>query len=377
METVADSLPSPRCSEIQLLAHILRISSRRDRTEINAELLEALADLFQPTAVRVMRCYANDEQGQVFHVAGYSATDRYCRNAYLPEERYCEPIDDDPLLGECWRTLSMQNAPGPQNGIRLVLPIVQDKKLHYLLECLLADDCTIEQRILLLGLTEFFAKHISLLDYGETDTLTELANRKTFDKHLYEVLGSAADDSIEVDETPHQTTDTADTVDTVDTPKRRLSQATSAQHWLAVCDIDKFKSINDNHGHLIGDEVLVMMAQLLRRSFRLADQLFRFGGEEFIVVLQPTSRADALRIFERFRRQVETHVFSRVGRVTISIGFTRLVVGDSPSRLIDRADEALYYAKEHGRNRVALYEALVETGRMAEKTIENGEIELF
>ena len=117
--------------------------------------------------------------------------------------------------------------------------------------------------------------------------------------------------------------------------------------------------------------------QLMRKSFRLSDQLFRFGGEEFVVVLQPTTLTDASNVFERFRRRVEDHPFSGVGRCTISIGVTTIQVGDSPTTIIDRADEALYYIKEHGRNQVALFEELISSGKLAPKNVDHGDIELF
>lgn len=346
---------------LQLLGHIMRISSRRDRTEINAELVEALRDLCDPNRLAIHRCYINTSRAIAHNCAGIDSQGVYLRNAYLPGQSDCFPIEKDPLLLRCLQQLNYQlEKPAPEL-LRMVVPITRDKKLLYLIDILLSSNFGTEQRLLLMGLTEFFAQHIALLDYGETDTLTELANRKTFDKHLFEVLGRATQDA-ESNHNPHH---------------RRNAREDKMLYWLAVCDLDKFKSINDTHGHLIGDEVLVMLAQLMRRSFRLADQLFRFGGEEFVVVLQPTCSADAFGVFERFRADVESFEFSRVGRVTISIGFTQLAPNDSPSEVIERADEALYFAKQHGRNQVALYETLIATGSIQPKMIDHGDIVLF
>ncbi len=346
---------------MQLLGHIMRISSRRDRTEINAELIEALQDLFNPHRLTIYRCYINANRAIAHNCAGIGPNGPYLRNAYLPEQQDCASIDSDPLLLQSHRELNYQIEQQVSGGLRMVVPITRDKKLYYLIDICMSAGFDTEQRLLLMGLTEFFAQHIALLDYGETDTLTELANRKTFDKHLFEVLGRATLDAENVDGQHH----------------RRNASDDNMLYWLAVCDIDKFKLINDTYGHLIGDEVLVMLAQLMRRSFRLADQLFRFGGEEFVVVLQPTGSADAHGVFERFRADVDSFAFSRVGRVTISIGFTQLVPNDSPSEVIERADEALYYAKQHGRNQVALYEALVAAGSIQPKTVDHGDIVLF
>ncbi len=127
----------------------------------------------------------------------------------------------------------------------------------------------------------------------------------------------------------------------------------------------------------MGDEVLVALAHLMRDSFRFDDQLFRFGGEEFVVVLQPTNGNHALGAIERFRLNVDKKIFSVVGHVTVSVGFTRLREHDTPSGAIDRADEALYFAKRNGRNQAARYETLVENGTMEMKDVTTGDIELF
>jgi diguanylate cyclase (GGDEF)-like protein len=127
-----------------------------------------------------------------------------------------------------------------------------------------------------------------------------------------------------------------------------------------LADIDLFKAINDNHGHLAGDQILRAVAEAVRAiggdvTGSGSACLARFGGEEFVAVLPKVSFDDALVAAERFRERVAALDVSRhtPGRhVTISIGVTRLVVGDTLSSLLRRADEALYAAKGGGRNRV-------------------------
>lgn len=135
-------------------------------------------------------------------------------------------------------------------------------------------------------------------------------------------------------------------------------------YWLGMLDIDYFKRVNDEHGHLIGDEVLVLFARLMRESFRYEDRLFRYGGEEFIVILEGVSRENAFQALERFRVAVETYPFPQGTRLTVSVGFAEIQFGILPSELIDRADRALYYAKNAGRNRVCGYEDLVARGEL-------------
>jgi diguanylate cyclase (GGDEF)-like protein len=145
---------------------------------------------------------------------------------------------------------------------------------------------------------------------------------------------------------------------------------------LGLIDIDKFKSINDTYGHLFGDEVLLLVAQIMQRSFRGADQIFRFGGEEFVVVLDHATTSGVDIAFDRLRATIEQFAFPQVGRVTISLGYSEISPNDDPTTCVERADAALYYAKHHGRNNIRNYEALVAAGEL---TVKSGgeEAELF
>ena len=127
---------------------------------------------------------------------------------------------------------------------------------------------------------------------------------------------------------------------------------------LAMLDIDHFKRINDSLGHLYGDEVLLILADLMRNTFRAEDLLFRYGGEEFVAVLQHTRLDTAREVLERFRQRVAQHPFPQINQVTVSIGFTAMGGEVLPTTLLDRADQALYRAKRGGRNRVCAFEDL-------------------
>ncbi len=132
--------------------------------------------------------------------------------------------------------------------------------------------------------------------------------------------------------------------------------------FLLMLDIDFFKKVNDTYGHEIGDQVLIQLAELIRKNLRLADTAFRYGGEEF-VILVPGDQDDVtlgLKIAERLRGKVEEHVFDFADfpaspslRQSISVGvacFPRH--GATPHGIIQAADEALYEAKAKGRNQV-------------------------
>ena len=145
---------------------------------------------------------------------------------------------------------------------------------------------------------------------------------------------------------------------------------------LAILDIDHFKKVNDTYGHLYGDEVLLHFAQQMQKIFRQDDGLFRYGGEEFIVILNDVDIDIAESVLNRFRKHIKAYPFPKVDKLTVSIGYTRLETGRMQSEIVDRADHALYFAKEHGRNNVACYEKLVDEGLLQELVTED-DIELF
>jgi diguanylate cyclase (GGDEF)-like protein len=157
--------------------------------------------------------------------------------------------------------------------------------------------------------------------------------------------------------------------------EERRHHTETEKQWLAVIDVDHFKLVNDKFGHLYGDEVLILIANLLQSSFRSQDRVFRFGGEEFVVLLRSTTLANAYKIIERFRTNVEGHDFPQVGRVTVSVGFVSISALEAPVIILGRADQALYYAKSHGRNMACHYDELVSGGLL--HTIESNDTAEF
>jgi diguanylate cyclase (GGDEF)-like protein len=127
-----------------------------------------------------------------------------------------------------------------------------------------------------------------------------------------------------------------------------------------MMDLDRFKSVNDTHGHLMGSHVLSEVGRLIRESIRAADVSARYGGEEFVSYLAETPLAGARQAAERVRAAIEGHPFTLDGvtiRVTISIGVAVCPEhGRDLKTLVARADKALYRAKESGRNRVCAEE---------------------
>lgn len=126
---------------------------------------------------------------------------------------------------------------------------------------------------------------------------------------------------------------------------------------VAMLDLDYFKQINDDYGHAFGDQVLIQLAEVLDAALRPYDRVYRYGGEEFLILLQDTQPQVAKKVLERLREAVAKHAFrhNQVAiQVTVSIGLTGSAEVDSVQELVETADQALYKAKENGRNRVEL-----------------------
>lgn len=142
--------------------------------------------------------------------------------------------------------------------------------------------------------------------------------------------------------------------------ERLLEQeVTRAQRYgrtvsLLLLDLDHFKQVNDRYGHPAGDEVLREVSALLLAESRTADHIGRWGGEEFVLILPDSAWEAALKVAERVVKRIDAHHFHRVGHITGSVGGSCLEFGDTAARLVKRADEALYQAKEAGRNRVVI-----------------------
>jgi diguanylate cyclase len=165
-------------------------------------------------------------------------------------------------------------------------------------------------------------------ELGMRDPLTSLNNRRCFDLNLAKEIADA--------------------------------HAHKSQLCLVMGDIDNFKSINDNFGHQIGDEILKMFAKLLSNNVKGRDTVARFGGEEFAIILPDTRLDDASNLTENIRKELESKELALntsgepIGKVTASFGVAQLGEGDDPESLVQRADARLYDAKCAGRNRVAV-----------------------
>jgi diguanylate cyclase (GGDEF)-like protein len=119
---------------------------------------------------------------------------------------------------------------------------------------------------------------------------------------------------------------------------------------IAILDIDLFKKFNDKYGHIIGDEILVMLADTMQKNIRETDVFARWGGEEFVLLFNNANLENAVKLANNFRKIIQNTQHSSAGNVTASFGLTEYKKGDTLESMLKRADIALYEAKENGRN---------------------------
>jgi diguanylate cyclase (GGDEF)-like protein len=117
-----------------------------------------------------------------------------------------------------------------------------------------------------------------------------------------------------------------------------------------LVDIDNFKSVNDTYGHLVGDQVLIKVATTLQENIRQSDLIARWGGEEFVIVLYPTTFSSARSILEMLRKKIQETFEVYSWKLTCSFGATVLMYDSNMDLVFKQADEALYEAKANGKN---------------------------
>jgi diguanylate cyclase (GGDEF)-like protein len=340
----------------QLIDYLTELTGFRDRDVIDITLARTLWELLRPHSVVICRPVGNEDDRRWVTRAHQTGDSTDMSADFLWADLETLPrLLDHPLRCAAIEGQATEGRRGEHHIS--VYPLSNERAVLGVLEIETKESLDPQAHSMTLGILRLYRNYQSLLDYSEHDTLTGLLNRKSFDESFSKIVLAAPQASAAE-------------------PGDRRTRLARGQYFLAMIDIDHFKSVNDRHGHLIGDEVLLLLARLMGRSFRPEDRLYRFGGEEFVVVLRCDTHGDAARVLERFRATTELQRFPQVNRITISIGFTQISAGDSPIAALGRADKAIYYAKEHGRNQVRGYSDLAASG--AVDLVENvGTVELF
>lgn len=320
-------------SSIQtVLTNLISLTNERDVYQLELLLAQSLYDLIQPLNTSSDKSVVVYRAVNIKKLQFNSVVIGSAKEEALLTDSLKQSLSDAFETGEF---LSIQNDeeseinlyPLKNTANRTVAVIALQAKVH--------DEQLHETISMLLQIHQNFA---GLISDNEHDTLTGLLNRKTFDSKLNKVIEQKRKSA-----------------------KRKDDQANTF-HFLALFDIDHFKKVNDEYGHLIGDDVLKDLSGQMKATFREKDMLFRYGGEEFLGVFECNNHKDIVHLLERFRKKVASHEFKEVGQVTISIGYTEIFGYDDEQAIVDRADQALYYAKGNGRNCLYHYETLISQG---------------
>lgn len=323
----------------------IEMTAQRDHMSLTALFLGQLQTIPTMLAARVFEVHCADGCKDYSSVP----TDKLIVRELMNDMEKTKPFTDFADLNNCIQNTSSDQEDTQQHQqIMLPIPGANGQMRVLLLEAELIDP---SNWAIIHNLLTIYGNLLLTLDEKERDKLTGLLNRQTFDDKLTQIISYYR--------------------------KQALREGRGkGLSWLAILDIDHFKKVNDEHGHLIGDEVLLVFSRLMEKNFRCTDLLFRYGGEEFVVILNCCTEEGAVCALERFRNTVEQHIFPQIKQLTASIGYVCLQDTMLPSTLIDQADQALYYAKDHGRNQIVSYKAISKLAG-APAAVEDGDIELF
>ena len=270
-------------------------------------------------------------------------------------------IDADDYFFSCITDSKVISYIHEQGFYRYLFPIREENES---IGCLVINaDTDLNSQIgLIEGFVRIYENYLLIFNESERDKLTGLFNRRTFDSKLSKFFKSQL-------KRQQLITSLSSSDD-----RRHFNNNMSA--WLVITDIDHFKKVNDTYGHVFGDEVILTISQIMQASFRRSDLMFRIGGEEFVILLEPVSQDTATKLIGNYLQVVANHPFSQIGTVTVSAGYTRISENDFPLTALECADKALYYAKENGRNCAYNYEKLLEQNKVTLPK-KGGAIDLF
>jgi diguanylate cyclase (GGDEF)-like protein len=339
-----------------LLDSIIGLTEQRSQQSLESCLIDTMCELTKALHV-ALYAFGSDGESTVLTLSHYAHApghqpDNGKENQLLPPEIVLQNAAEE--FRQCLEKQSVVNTPGHGKlGMRILYPVLgAEDRLTGLLAVDYPNLSATNHR-LVNAFLRIHQNYQTLLSENQRDRLTGLLNRRTFDDQINRILEEQRAAALK--------------------PARRNDHY---NYSLAILDIDHFKRINDTYGHLYGDEVLLLFAQIMKQTFRNEDLLFRFGGEEFIVLLKAPDTDTCMRILQRFRENVEKFSFPQVGHVTVSGGCVGISGSELQTTLLDHADQALYYAKNNGRNQIFRYEHLVEQGKLIPLSAE-GSVDLF
>lgn len=329
-----------------ILKHIDKITKQRDTYLLDSTITASLVELLDAGIVRLRHVF-HRKAGYFCLTTSWNDGQHSQTLSDVPTESDFEPLERHPGIVACFGNKGIFNEVCSKSGMHYYwLPIFMKDEPYACAEIVSRKALPSLKKNVAIGILAVYRNFLGLLDESQHDSLTGLANRKSFDRSLLRMLSTIS-------------------TSTKDKDDRRIKSGANFDSWLVVIDIDHFKQVNDQFGHLYGDEILIMVAGIMKSIFRAQDRLFRFGGDEFVVLLRQVNFDNASNTLERFRKAIESYNFhDNIEKITVSVGFARILPTDTPVSVIGHADDAHYFAKANGRNQVCSYERLVKEGKL-------------
>ncbi|TAJ52243.1 MAG: GGDEF domain-containing protein [Nevskiaceae bacterium] len=340
----------------ELVESIVQISRQKNGDDLRLSLLKTVMEALDANTTRFLR-HVRARGGQVWVEDFQALRSPSSLNGYELKLFSSATVELSEPMRHCVETTLPLQSAGADGSPLYIHPVMDGGVVHELIVVEVARHNDNDFR-LTKAIVQLYQNYLDLVRATERDTLTGLLNRRSLETSVSRLMYSAARHSSRRG------------------PEGQRPPQHGGRYWLAVIDIDHFKRVNDSFGHLFGDEVLLLVARVMQQCFRTDDLLFRYGGEEFIVILEAETLIEAQAALERYRRQVSSYRFPQLEQVTVSIGFVELKPEVLMSDAVGHADQALYHAKAHGRNQVCDYAQLVKQHE-APTALLNSAAELF
>ena len=302
---------------IHFIGYISDITEIKKQHQLLNYILNATDNIMLLTDFKDIK-FSNNKLKELLNIEDISLFNKSSNHGFLNILLTIDGYLHQGLLRENEDFLSLVSRTAPENRIISILDANSTPKAFKISISKTTNDG--DYLVSLSDITEMKEQHVATTKKAYVDGLTQVYNRNKFDEIFKEELKSA----------------------------QRYGNPLS----IALLDIDKFKNFNDNYGHLIGDEVLITMAQIVNKNVRETDTFARWGGEEFVILFKNTSIQIAKEVSEKLKTMIQEQEHPIAGKITASFGCTEYRDGDSMQSVFKRCDDALYLAKENGRNRV-------------------------
>ena len=314
----------------QIVQNIITLTKQETALELKAAFAEVVHKTFDvqtPTIFEIHEIRDSESEERKNSEIAIDSLDYGSSFVYLED---IEGMIKSAVRGE---TVSVPDG----QRYRLFFPVIEQEKITHIVALETIPEAS--HVALLEQLVSVFSNNLHLLNVKDRDHLTNFYNRQAYNRMINPILFDSRRKEVFIEQ------------------RKNFS-------FLGILDIDHFKAVNDTYGHLIGDEVLILFSQIMTNTFRHDDLLFRYGGEEFVIVIKDVDFQYVRSVFERCRKNVAAFEFPQVGRVTVSIGYTSISGARDPLSVLDKADRALYYCKQQGRNMSSFYEDLVRNQKI-------------